>query len=259
MYLLGTCADVKEAVGAAAAVRVGAVIQKNMGFVPPCHYIVHDAAGQCVVLEYIDGELKVHDDPLGVVTNSPTFDWHVTNLRNYVNLSVTNVPPVELAGIKFLGLGQGSGMLGLPGDFTPPSRFVRAVAFSRRPCPWQRPAKASCKRSIILNQFDIPKGAARGDGTRQGGRRLHALDRRLGPEEPALLLPHVCQQPHPHDRPAEDGPRRQADQDDLDGRRRSHRGPVGRGEVVLLIGIGPISDCFSPTSSPRVFLALLPV
>ena len=133
-----------------------------MGFAPPCHFIVHDADGQCVVLEYIDGELKVHDDPLGVVTNSPTFDWHVTNLRNYVNLSVTNVPPVELAGIKLSGFGQGSGMLGLPGDFTPPSRFVRAVAFSQSALPVETAREGVLQAFHILNQFDIPKGAARG-------------------------------------------------------------------------------------------------
>ena len=45
------------------------------------------------------GELKVHENPLGVLTNSPSFDWHVTNLRNYVNLTVTAVPPVELSGL----------------------------------------------------------------------------------------------------------------------------------------------------------------
>ena len=92
--------------------------------------------------------LKIHENPLGVITNSPTFDWHVTNLRNYVNLTVTNVPPVDLAGIKLAGLGQGSGMLGLPGDFTPPSRFrpgggVLAVGPARGDGPRGRPAGVS--------------------------------------------------------------------------------------------------------------------
>jgi len=134
-YLLGSCANVEEAVQAVRNVRVGEVVQKEMGYVPPCHYIVNDASGRCVVLEYVGGELKIHDNPLGVITNSPTFDWHVTNLRNYVNLTVNNVPPVDIAGIDLHGFGQGSGMLGLPGDFTPPSRFIRAVAFSQSALP----------------------------------------------------------------------------------------------------------------------------
>ena len=161
VYLLGTCADVTEAVQAVRRIRVAEVAQKDMGFVPPCHYIVHDAARRCVVLEYVGGELKIHDNPLGVITNSPTFDWHLTNVRNYVNLSVNNAPPIDVAGIKFGGLGQGSGMLGLPGDFTPPSRFVRAVAFSQSALPVATADQAVLQAFHILNQFDIPKGAAR--------------------------------------------------------------------------------------------------
>jgi choloylglycine hydrolase len=80
------------------------VVQKDMGYVPPCHYFINDASGRCVVLEFVGGELKIHENPLGVITNSPSFDWHVTNLRNYVNLTVNNVPPVDLAGINLQGL-----------------------------------------------------------------------------------------------------------------------------------------------------------
>ncbi len=162
VYLLSTCATVPEALEAARGVRVGATVEQHLGIAPPCHYMVNDAGGHCVVLEYIDGALKVHENPLGVITNSPSFDWHVTNLRNYVNLSVTNVPPVELSGIKLAGLGQGSGMLGLPGDFTPPSRFVRAVAFSQSALPVETARQGVLQAFHLLNQFDIPLGAARG-------------------------------------------------------------------------------------------------
>jgi choloylglycine hydrolase len=161
-YLLTTCANVEQAVEALKGLLVAEVVQKDMGFVPPCHYVVNDSAGRCVVVEYVDGELHVHDNPLGVMSNSPTFDWHLTNLRNYVNLSVTNVPPVDVAGIQLPGFGQGSGMLGLPGDFTPPSRFVRAVAFSKSALPVTTARDGVLQAFHILNQFDIPKGAARG-------------------------------------------------------------------------------------------------
>jgi choloylglycine hydrolase len=143
-------------------VLVGTVVQKDMGIVPPCHYIVTDALRQCAVLEYVGGQFMVHANPLGVMSNSPTFDWHLTNLRNYVNLSVTNVPPIDVAGIKLAGFGQGSGMLGLPGDFTPPSRFIRAVAFSRSAVPVATAQEGVLQAFHLLNQFDIPKGAARG-------------------------------------------------------------------------------------------------
>jgi choloylglycine hydrolase len=71
-FLLGTCANVPEAVAATKGVRVGATVQKDMGMVPPVHYIVTDATGKSVVIEYVKGELNIHDNPLGVMTNAPT-------------------------------------------------------------------------------------------------------------------------------------------------------------------------------------------
>jgi choloylglycine hydrolase len=161
-FLLGTCADVKEAVAAIKSVLVGEVVQKHMGFVPPVHVIVTDASGSSVVLEYVGGELTVHANPLGVMSNAPTFDWHMTNLSNYVIVSPKNIEKIDLAGKEIKGLGQGSGMLGLPGDFTPPSRFVRAVAFSKTALPVEQAKDGVLQAFHILNQFDIPKGAARG-------------------------------------------------------------------------------------------------
>ena len=93
----------------------------------PFHYVVYDAAGASIAIEPIGGKLKIYDNPLGVMTNSPTFDWHMTNLRNYIALNPRNVPPLKIDGMTFRQFGEGSGMLGLPGDTTPPSRFVRAA------------------------------------------------------------------------------------------------------------------------------------
>ncbi|MGD9647900.1 MAG: linear amide C-N hydrolase [Pirellulales bacterium] len=162
VYLLGTCADVAEAAAATRAVVVAATMFKPMGEVPPCHYIVTDAGGNSLVIEYVAGQLRLHDNRIGVITNSPTFDWHLTNLSNYINLSPTNVPPLDLAGLRIHGFGQGTGMLGLPGDFTPPSRFVRAAAFVNSALPVDTAGEGVLQAFHILNQFDIPKGAARG-------------------------------------------------------------------------------------------------
>ena len=161
VYLLGTCSDVKEAVAVTKEVRVGQVVQQDLGLVLPLHFIVTDAGGKCAVLEYIAGNLRVYDNPLGVVTNSPSFDWHLTNLSNYVNLTVSNVPKINIGGREWKAVGQGSGMLGLPGDFTPPSRFVRAVFFSKSSLPVDTANEGVLQAFHILNQFDIPKGAAR--------------------------------------------------------------------------------------------------
>ena len=161
-YLLGTCANVKETVAAVKNIVVGAAIQPQMGIVPPVHLIVTDVSGSSVVLEYVAGELRIHDNPLGVLTNSPTFDWHMTNLGNYLTVTPQNIEKLDLGGNEIKSLGQGSGMLGLPGDFTPPSRFVRAVAFSKTALPVDKAEDGVLQAFHILNQFDIPKGSARG-------------------------------------------------------------------------------------------------
>ncbi len=160
-WILENFATVEEVKKNAAKIVVPEVVFEAWGFTPPVHYVVHDASGKSIVLEYVGGKLNIYDNPLGVITNSPSFDWHMTNLRNYVNFSLSNVPPVQLGPIKLTPLGQGSGMLGLPGDFTPPSRFVRAVAFSQSVLPSKTGHDAILEAFHILNNFDIPKGAAR--------------------------------------------------------------------------------------------------
>lgn len=160
-YLLENFATVAEVKANIANITVAGVVLKAWGFAPEAHYIVHDATGQSAVIEYVGGKLNLYDAPLGVITNSPAFDWHMTNLRNYLNFSINSAPPVKLGPVTLTATGQGSGMLGLPGDFTPPSRFVRAVAFSQSILPSKTGDDAVLQAFHILNQFDIPKGSAR--------------------------------------------------------------------------------------------------
>jgi choloylglycine hydrolase len=169
-WLLGSFANVDEVKANFNKVALVPVVVAAMKQVPPVHFVVHDRSGKSVVIEPSDKTLKLFDNPLGVVTNSPTFDWHLTNLRNYVNLTVDNVPPVNLGGITLAQFGQGSGLRGLPGDFTPPSRFVRAVAFSQSAMQSDTAEQAVLQAFHILNNFDIPYGAVRDE---QGG-QTHA-------------------------------------------------------------------------------------
>jgi choloylglycine hydrolase len=160
-WILENFASVAEVKANIGNVVVASAVFEGWGFAPEAHYIVHDASGNSIVIEYVGGKLNVHDAPLGVITNSPTYDWHMTNLRNYLNFSLTDPPPVQLGPVKLTNFGMGSGMLGLPGDFTPPSRFVRAVAFSQSVFRSETGHDAVVEAFHVLNQFDIPKGSAR--------------------------------------------------------------------------------------------------
>ena len=160
-WLLGNFASVDEVKANFDKVVLVPVVLDAIKQVPPVHFVVQDRSGKAVVIEPINKSLKIYDNPLGVLTNSPSFDWHMTNLRNYVNLTATNLPPLGLGGITLAQFGQGSGLRGLPGDFTPPSRFVRAVAFSQSAIQSATASEAVLQAFHILNNFDIPYGAVR--------------------------------------------------------------------------------------------------
>ncbi len=140
-WILENFASVEEVKDNIGNIVVPAVVFGGWGFAPEAHYIVQDAIGKTIVIEYVGGKLNVYDNPLGVITNSPAFDWHMTNLRNYVNFSMTNVSPVTLGSVKLQPFGQGSGMLSVFPSKTGEDAVLEAFH--------------------VLNQFDIPKGAAR--------------------------------------------------------------------------------------------------
>lgn len=162
-WILTNFATVQEATAALPTIKVCKALFPGWDTIPPTlHFILHDATGACSVIEYVNGgEITFHNNVLGIITNAPTFDWHMTNLNNYINLSASSAPKIELAGVKLFPFGQGSGMFGLPGDFTPPSRFVRAVAFSQTSIPVNNALDAIHQAFHLLNQFDIPKGIVR--------------------------------------------------------------------------------------------------
>ncbi len=156
-----TVADVKRAIENGDVVIAPTVIEGWGPTSPPLHYIVYDSTGKSIVIEPVDGKLKVHDNLFGALTNSPDFDWHMTNLRNYITLRPDNMASTEIAGVKLQQFGQGNGMTGLPGDFTPPSRFVRAVQFAATSIPATSPEQNILQVFHVLNNFDIPRGVAR--------------------------------------------------------------------------------------------------
>lgn len=160
-WILSQFATVDEVKAGLDEVAIVPTIPAGWPVLPPVHYVVYDTNGNSVVIEPIDGKLVVHDNPLGVVTNSPPFDWHMTNLSNYVNLSPLGTSPKDVDGVEIQSYSTGSGLGGLPGDFTAPSRFVRAAVFSASSVQPTDSVDGAKKVLHLLNQFDIPRGAVR--------------------------------------------------------------------------------------------------
>lgn len=157
-YLLSRCKDVEEVKEEAKNIILVAY-GNGEDISTSNHFFFMDSQGEKVVLEPKDGVLICYDNPYGVLTNSPEFHWHETNLKNYINLRPENIEEGKFNEVRASKLGEGTGMIGLPGDFTPPSRFVRAAYFVSNTDKGLNRNAAILQGFRILSQFDIPKGA----------------------------------------------------------------------------------------------------
>lgn len=153
-WILGNFTNVDEVKDAIRRVHVVSIDPRAS----TVHWRIADGTGRQLVLEIIDGEPHFYENKLGVLTNSPDFEWQMTNLNNYVNLFPGSAETKSLGDIVLTPFGSGSGFLGIPGDVTPPSRFVRA-AFFQASAPQQDAGEETVLQCFqILNNFDIPLG-----------------------------------------------------------------------------------------------------
>jgi choloylglycine hydrolase len=174
-YLLSSCASIEEVREELPHLNVWGW-HAGLPFVPPVHIAVHDARSS-IVIEFRPEGLVIVDNPTGVVTNSPYLDWHLLNLNNYVGISAHNperqrVRP-RVGGMDIHPLGVGWGLRGLPGDFTGPSRFVRAVMFNTLATTPKNGRDAEMLTLHILNTFDVPAGVVEEPGP--GGSTLDEI------------------------------------------------------------------------------------
>lgn len=124
------------------------------------HWRITEPNGRAVVMEIIDGLPIFYEDKIGTIANSPSFAWHHTNLNNYVNLKSGTADSWNLGPDTLKSFSGGTGLLGLPGDFSSPSRFVRAAFFSNMTIQQPDGPNTITQAFHILNNFDVPFGTA---------------------------------------------------------------------------------------------------
>jgi len=157
-WILGNFASVEDVKREIRNVKVFNYTDPKTKMSPTVHFVVYDAKGGCIVIEYENGMCNIYDNPLGIMTNAPRFPWQLTNLRQYVGMTSEMPTSYNMSGFTFSPTGHGSGMFGLPGDLTPPSRFVRLAVLTRF-----SDAQPDAERTLnlaqhIINTFDIPFG-----------------------------------------------------------------------------------------------------
>lgn len=125
-YILGKCADVSEARRLIEKINI-----IDDEFAPgmttaQLHWIIADKSG-CIVIESVKEGLMVYDNPVGVLTNNPPFPYQMFALNNYMALSPDTPENTFAKEVELNTYSRGMGAIGLPGDLSSQSRFIRAA------------------------------------------------------------------------------------------------------------------------------------
>lgn len=124
-WILGQCADLEEARELLKRMNMVKINFSASLPLSPLHWIISDRTGSITVESVKDG-LKVYDNPVGILTNNPPFDMQLFNLNNYMCLSIEQPENNFCKDLPLAPYSRGMGALGLPGDLSSASRFVKA-------------------------------------------------------------------------------------------------------------------------------------
>ena len=121
----------------------------------PLHWIIADGE-RAIALEAVKEGIKIYDDPVGVLTNNPTFDYHLFNLRNFMTLSKSQ--PENAWALPLETYSRGMGAMGLPGDYSSMSRFVRAAFVKMNAVSGESEEESVSQFFHILKTVEMPRG-----------------------------------------------------------------------------------------------------
>lgn len=157
-YILGHCSSVDDLKALLKNIRIVGIPDPVTQKAAPLHWIATDKSGKCVVIEQTKAGLEIKHNPIGVMANSPDFNWHMTNLRNYMEISTTQKKEANWGGVSLTPFGQGAGTRHLPGGFTSPERFVRTAFLKTHTNVPESRSEAIMACFHIMNSVSIPKG-----------------------------------------------------------------------------------------------------
>jgi len=165
-WVLGQCQTIREAKALLESACVCGDAFSDELPPSPLHWMISDAQGSLVV-EPLEGGLCIRDNPTGVMTNSPAFDYHMTRLRDFIGLS-PDAPENSFAPALALSpYSRGAGAMGLPGDWSSSSRFIRA-AYLRAHSVCQEDEMPSVSQFFrILDAVSHVRGSVRVNGMQE--------------------------------------------------------------------------------------------
>lgn len=157
-YILAKCASVEEALGQLKQINVTGLMYNDSMPAAQLHWIIADKK-RAITVEFVKDGLKIYDNTLGVLTNNPPFDKQLFNLNNYIGLSPRDPENTFSANIKLNMYSRGMGAIGLPGDFSSQSRFVRAAFVKLNSVSGTSEEESVGQFFHILGSVEHPRGA----------------------------------------------------------------------------------------------------
>ena len=128
----------------------------------PLHWIISDK-DRSITLEAVKSGINVYDNPVGVLTNNPTFDYQLFNINNYMSLTSGELQNTFAANnnLKLEQYSRGMGAIGLPGDFSSMSRFVRAMFVKSNSVSGDSETESISQFFHILQSVAMPRGCVK--------------------------------------------------------------------------------------------------
>ena len=159
-YILSGCQTVDDAIKLLQNLNLVNINFSDALPLSPLHFFICDSE-KSVTVEPLKTGLKIYENPVGVLTNNPTFDWHLLNLQNYTALHNGSAENKLIKVFNQHSFSLGLGAVGLPGDFSSPSRFVKAV-FVKENSPKNLEVDSAVNQFFhILLSVAMPKGCVR--------------------------------------------------------------------------------------------------
>lgn len=162
-WVLGGCADAGEAERLLEKTNLVNIDYSDELPLAPLHWIISGNDGT-IVIESVKSGLMIYDDPVGVLTNNPEFGFHMQNLCNYMNLT-SGMPVNRFSGrLRLEPYCAGMGAIGLPGDFSSASRFVRTAFVKCNSVCGTSEEESVSQFFHILGSAEQPRGCSRTEG-----------------------------------------------------------------------------------------------
>ena len=156
-WILGQCSTVKEARAYIEKMNLLNVPYNDILPLSQLHWLIADRE-ECITVEAVEEGIKIYENPVGVLTNNPPFDKQLFALNNYRHLSVRSPENTFAEGLDLLRYSRGMGAIGLPGDLSSQSRFVRVAFTKMNSVSGEGEMESVSQFFHILNSVDQQRG-----------------------------------------------------------------------------------------------------